>query len=150
MNLYFEKEARELEKLLRKNPGFGRSPLWVFLEGDLGVGKTTFVRSFLAVVGGEATQVQSPTFLKLLEYKVRGFGEIIHIDAYRMDSVREIEKLALESYQEATAFFVEWPALFEEQIKEHPEAWKALGFVLAARLRFELNAQSGARSVTVR
>lgn len=56
---------------------------WISLEGDLGAGKTTFVRNFLLANGYEDVVV-SPTFPLLLEYEVAG-QKFIHIDGFRLD-----------------------------------------------------------------
>lgn len=55
---------------------------WLRLEGDLGVGKTTFVRSLLEHWGWK-DEVVSPTYPLLVEYEV-GDRKIIHLDGYRL------------------------------------------------------------------
>lgn len=119
---YFAQEARRFLEEAK-----GSDPLVVLLSGDLGAGKTTFVQALLSELGYQDSEVQSPTFLKLLEYKVPDFGLCLHIDSYRMQDSEEFERLALETYSEARAWFVEWPELFEKYLKEHSELRRLLG-----------------------
>ncbi len=54
----------------------------VALQGDLGAGKTTFVRALITALGGEARDVVSPTFTLVQHYETR--LPVVHIDAYRV------------------------------------------------------------------
>ena len=53
------------------------------LRGELGAGKTTFTRGFLAGLGGDPDQVASPTYAVLHRYSCRG-GSLHHLDLYRL------------------------------------------------------------------
>jgi tRNA threonylcarbamoyladenosine biosynthesis protein TsaE len=68
----------------------------ITLSGDLGAGKTTFAQAVAHELGVEE-MVTSPTFIIERVYtlgaKGRGFGRLIHIDAYRLESERELEAL---------------------------------------------------------
>ncbi len=68
----------------------------VALSGDLGAGKTTFVQEVAHELGVDEV-VTSPTFIIERAYtlgaKGRGFSRLIHIDAYRLESERELEAL---------------------------------------------------------
>ncbi len=78
------------------------------LHGDMGVGKTTFVQG-LARGLGVAGQVTSPTFAI---YNIhRGAGRtLVHLDAYRLESARQIENLLLEEFLTSPwVLAVEWP-----------------------------------------
>lgn len=77
------------------------------LHGDLGVGKTTFVQGLargLGVGGG----VTSPTFNIFTLH--RGKTNLLHLDAYRLESAREVEDLLIEDFMEPPwCLAVEWP-----------------------------------------
>lgn len=84
----------------------------VGLYGDLGAGKTTFMKSVAEVLGIKET-IQSPTFVieKIYELENQIFKHLIHIDAYRLDSSEELLKLG---WQEIIAnpqnlICIEWP-----------------------------------------
>ncbi|MFM9081562.1 MAG: tRNA (adenosine(37)-N6)-threonylcarbamoyltransferase complex ATPase subunit type 1 TsaE [Opitutaceae bacterium] len=77
------------------------------LHGDLGVGKTTFVQG-LARGLGAASGVTSPTFNIFTLH--RGKTNLLHLDAYRLDSAREVEDLLIEDFMEPPwCLAVEWP-----------------------------------------
>lgn len=88
----------------------------VFLEGDLGAGKTTFVQGVLESLG-YTEPVRSPTFSIMNVYEIkRGLGtppisRVIHLDFYRFESPEEIRSLGLEEMMENTqnVFMIEWP-----------------------------------------
>ena len=81
----------------------------VALQGDLGSGKTEFVRGACAALGVEPATVTSPTFTIVNEYAGRDVP-IFHIDAYRLGSETEFYNLGYEDYFASDAIvFVEWP-----------------------------------------
>jgi tRNA threonylcarbamoyladenosine biosynthesis protein TsaE len=82
----------------------------ILLLGEVGAGKTTFVRGFTAKWGLEA-QVTSPTFTLMNEYKVDGI-KILHYDLYRLSTLKEVEDIGFEDFiSSADYVFVEWPEL---------------------------------------
>ena len=92
-----------------KNSGIGQSHNMVLLKGDLGTGKTTFVKSYIASIGGDASQVDSPTFSLVNTYIVNG-KTIYHFDLYRLNSVEEIEDIGFMEYIDSGHLcFIEWP-----------------------------------------
>lgn len=116
----------------------GRSdPLLVFMHGDLGAGKTTFVKACLAQLGFPPEEVQSPTFLKLLEYRVPGYGLCLHVDGYRIEDESGVEKLSLEAYDEVRAIFVEWPGCVEAYLRDREALRHQLGIKEIWDLEFE-------------
>jgi tRNA threonylcarbamoyladenosine biosynthesis protein TsaE len=80
----------------------------VFLDGDLGVGKTTFERALIAALGvGE--RIKSPTY-SLLESYQAGDLRVHHLDLYRIADAEELEWLGLaDLLQGDMLMLVEWP-----------------------------------------
>lgn len=89
-------------------------PAVVILEGDLGAGKTTFVKKCL----DETQEGSSPTYSILSEN-----GDILHADFYRVESDEDVLHLELPMYLEnKSLFMVEWGKKFIRRIeKEIPE-----------------------------
>lgn len=78
----------------------------VTIEGELGAGKTTFVRGACRALGVEQP-VTSPTFT--IGHRYRGTIDVSHLDLYRFDGVSAAEWGDLEPYFEGAIAFVEWP-----------------------------------------
>jgi tRNA threonylcarbamoyladenosine biosynthesis protein TsaE len=77
------------------------------LHGDLGVGKTTFVQG-LARGFGVTEPVTSPTFSIYTVY--HGTRHLVHLDAYRIESPREMDNLLIEEFLVSPwCLAVEWP-----------------------------------------
>lgn len=86
----------------------------VELIGDLGSGKTTFVRGVVEALGS-SVRVKSPTFTVMNEYPVSHpkIKHVVHIDFYRFEDPSQLEALALSDYRkEDTVIFIEWPDIF--------------------------------------
>lgn len=80
----------------------------VFLEGDLGAGKTTLARAFLRALGVTGA-VRSPTYTLIERYPVPS-GELAHLDLYRIADPGELEFLGLDDLAaDARLWLVEWP-----------------------------------------
>jgi len=89
------------------------------LDGDLGTGKTEFVRGFTESLGGNAI-VRSPSFSILNIYHT-GSIDVYHFDFYRLSEVSELEELGFEDYIYSDGVcLVEWGSLFREHLP--PEA----------------------------
>jgi tRNA threonylcarbamoyladenosine biosynthesis protein TsaE len=81
------------------------------LVGDLGAGKTTLVRGIAAGVGVPASEVTSPTFVLVHEY--RGRLPLVHIDLYRLRHESEVAAIGLSEYFTGTsAAAIEWADRF--------------------------------------
>jgi tRNA threonylcarbamoyladenosine biosynthesis protein TsaE len=77
----------------------------LLLEGDLGAGKTTFVRG-VARGAGSAAHVASPTFQLVRVYP--GRTQLAHVDLYRLEASSELVDLGLEELLDQGAVVVEW------------------------------------------
>ena len=90
----------------------------VWLEGELGAGKTFFTRGLLRALGvPEAVPVTSPTFALMHEHEGRA-GAIVHLDLYRLGDASELSELGLDEAFEGAIAVVEWGARFREAIPE--------------------------------
>jgi tRNA threonylcarbamoyladenosine biosynthesis protein TsaE len=78
----------------------------VVVEGELGAGKTTFVRGAARALGVEGP-VTSPTYT--IGHRYRGRVDVSHLDLYRFESMSDPEWGDLESYFDDAVVFVEWP-----------------------------------------
>ena len=116
-DLSSEKQTEELAlKFLNKlKPGNK-----VFLYGEMGVGKTTFVRYLINGFQKDnkliLTEVNSPTFNLLSEYSINNLT-IKHYDLYRLKNEREVDSLGLFEEEPDTIILVEWPEIIKRDLK---------------------------------
>ena len=102
--------ARALEKLGNNLAAHCEAGLIIYLQGDLGVGKTTFTRGFLYGLG-HRDYVRSPTFNLFECYQVAQ-KIVIHFDLYRLKDPRELEYIgAAEYFDGKNICLIEWPQL---------------------------------------
>jgi len=103
-------ESKSVNDTLRLGRSIGRhlgGGEVVALYGDLGTGKTTFVRGIAAGIGAKPRAVTSPTFVLIHEY--RGRLMLAHADLYRLEAGEDVRHLGMEDYfNEQTAVAVEW------------------------------------------
>lgn len=89
----------------------------IFLGGDLGTGKTTFVQGLAKALGYDGP-VRSPTFTLMNIYQTNHptISKIVHADLYRLKEKDELQALALdEQMNSSTVMLIEWPGLIEKK-----------------------------------
>lgn len=112
-----------------------RGGMTLFLEGDLGAGKTTLVRGVLRALG-HAGRVKSPTYTLSEIYSLPGF-ELYHFDLYRMTDPREwLDAGFREVADGQTVSLVEWPD-------------KAAGLLPPPDMRIRLHVQDDGREAEI-
>jgi tRNA threonylcarbamoyladenosine biosynthesis protein TsaE len=123
-------------------------PFIVYLEGDLGTGKTTLVRGFLRQLGYMG-RVKSPTYTLLEPYQFED-RFYYHFDLYRLADPRELDYLGVEDLlSRDTLLLIEWPEKGEGVL---PTADLVIHFAhqgQARRLRFEAHTEAGADVLSV-
>ena len=102
-----KKLGQELAKEILKRKG--EAAFVVFLDGDLGTGKTTLVKEIIFALGVKE-KVKSPTFTIIEPYELNN-ENIYHVDLYRIIDPSELEIIGLREYlNESNAIiFIEWP-----------------------------------------
>ena len=93
----------------------------ILLYGEIGVGKTTFVRFFINHLENKNriknSEVLSPTFNILYDYEV-GNIKILHYDLYRLKNYKDISQLGMFETSNDSIKIVEWPELIESKPKD--------------------------------
>lgn len=87
----------------------------VALDGELGAGKTQFVRGMAEALGAGPDQVASPTFVLVHEYE-GGRLPLVHVDAYRMGGADELVELGFDELRDGAVVAVEWAARVGEAL----------------------------------
>ena len=119
-----EKKTEEIAKKINSKIKPGDI---LFLYGEMGVGKTTFVKylinDFQLKFNEQPTEVTSPTFNIMNEYKVSDLT-IKHYDLYRLKSSEELDNLNLFEKNDKSILLIEWPQI----IKKKPNSLIELSF----------------------
>ena len=96
----------------------------IFLHGEIGVGKTTFVRFFINYLECKnklkKSEILSPTFNILYEYKIKNIS-ILHYDLYRLKNYNDIAELGIFEKTANDIKIIEWPELIKKKTKERIE-----------------------------
>jgi len=109
MNNYFViNSLTEIEEVARAFfREFGQQRLFAFY-GEMGVGKTTFIKSLCKVLGVK-TYAKSPTFSMINVYKDNQGQEIYHFDCYRIENITDLHNIGYEEYFNSGNYcFIEW------------------------------------------
>ena len=117
IDLSSEKKTEELANKILKKLKVGDV---VFFYGEIGVGKTTFIKylinGFQKKNKLKLTEVTSPTFNLLNEYQINQI-KINHYDLFRLKSVEEIKNLGLFENNKNLITLIEWPQIIEKKPK---------------------------------
>ena len=96
----------------------------IFLYGEIGTGKTTFVRNLINNLEinnqKSKSEVLSPTFNIVFDYKIKKMN-IMHYDLYRLSNVKDIDELVIFSEVEYNIILIEWPNLIKKKPKDRIE-----------------------------
>tara|TARA_B100001027_G_scaffold141550_1_gene98493 strand:- start:85 stop:558 length:474 start_codon:yes stop_codon:yes gene_type:complete len=92
----------------------------ICLFGDLGVGKTTFIRYLINNLqkkyNEQISEILSPSFNILNEYKIKNLN-IHHYDLYRVKDIREIDNLGIHNGLKNNITLIEWPEIIIKNLK---------------------------------
>ena len=117
IDITLEKSTRELAEKLTS---YFKGGEYAFLHGEMGVGKTTFVKYFINKFQTDEklklTEVTSPTFNLLNEYKTNKFI-IKHYDLFRIKNSSETKDLDIFENNKKIITLIEWPQLLKESNK---------------------------------
>ena len=94
---------------------------YVFLIGEIGVGKTTFTRKLINYYqkrkGVKQTEVLSPTFNLLYEYDIKKI-KVMHYDLYRIRNSKELDELGIFNENKDSIKIIEWPQIIKKNISD--------------------------------
>ena len=118
MELKSLKDTQNLSKNISKITSAGDI---IFLYGEIGVGKTTFVRFFINHLesknGIKNSDVLSPTFNIVYDYDVKDI-KILHYDLYRIKNYKDIFQLGMFETSKEHIKIVEWPELIKPKPRD--------------------------------
>ena len=121
MNLKIDvKSVADLEQAARRFvEEMGDETVYAFY-GEMGAGKTTFIRALAAALGVEDDVANSPSFSIINEYRSDTTAELIyHFDLYRLDSMDEAMDIGDEDYYDSGALcLLEWPERIEPMLPD--------------------------------
>ena len=94
----------------------------LLLEGNLGAGKTTFVRALVEALGGDPLLVHSPTFSLVHRYDTT--PAVFHLDCYRLGEPDEWYTLGIEEELPTAITCIEWPSRVADVLPESQPTWQ--------------------------
>jgi len=125
-----ENSTKEIAKNITKSIilGHPNGPVFVGLVGELGAGKTTFMKGVAEFFGVEGA-ISSPTFVIQKIYEIpnenrqalnHSFKKLIHIDMYRLEDEKELAAIDWQNYKndKDNIIFVEWPNQIWQEFPE--------------------------------
>lgn len=88
-------------------------------EGEMGAGKTTFIKAFCKELG-IGDEISSPTFSLVNEYRLPDNKPVYHFDFYRINDISEAEDMGIYEYFDSGICLIEWGEKIQEILdKEH-------------------------------
>ena len=117
IDITLEKDTKSISQKISKYLSKGDI---VFFYGEIGVGKTTFIKYLInylqSKLNKKITEIPSPTFNIVYEYKI---DELIiqHYDLYRVKSEMELKNIGLFENQKESITLIEWPEIIREKPK---------------------------------
>ena len=109
-------KLEEVEMVAKKLLDTATSKIILF-EGDMGVGKTTLIKTLVKLLGCNDV-VSSPTFALVNEY-VGDTNTIYHFDLYRIETEDELYDFGIDTYIDSDHYvFVEWPSILKPLIQD--------------------------------
>ena len=102
----------DMESYAKKLADIINKPVIICLNGDLGVGKTSFASAFIKSKIKENIEVTSPTFAIIHEYNY--IIPIAHLDLYRLNDLKELYQIGIEDYLEEYISLIEWPEIMSK------------------------------------
>ncbi len=115
LDISTEKKTEDLAKKINSELKPGNI---LFLHGEMGVGKTTFVKYLIndlqSKFNEKLTEVTSPTFNIMNEYKISNLT-IKHYDLYRLKTVKELNDLNLFENNNKSILLIEWPQIIQNK-----------------------------------
>jgi tRNA threonylcarbamoyladenosine biosynthesis protein TsaE len=90
----------------------------IALEGEMGAGKTTFIRALCNAMG-VTDEISSPTYGYVNEYESSYFGTVYHFDLYRLETEHDALDIGIEEYIYSDSIcLIEWPRVAERILPE--------------------------------
>ena len=113
INISEEKKTKSIARIFAKNI---KAEDILFFKGELGVGKTTFIRylvNFLQIDKNlPVTEIPSPTFNLVNEYKIDSLI-LKHYDLYRIDDEKELNNIGIFEDNSEQITLIEWPEMMK-------------------------------------
>ena len=114
INISEEKKTKSIARIFAKNI---KAEDILFFKGELGVGKTTFIRylvNFLQIDKNlPVTEIPSPTFNLVNEYKIDSLI-LKHYDLYRINNEKELNSIGIFEYNSEQITLIEWPETIKQ------------------------------------
>jgi len=137
-----KKVAEKLANIIKKN-------FTLLFYGNIGVGKTTFIRYFINQLQKknklEISEVPSPTFNLIHEYKINSII-IRHFDLYRIKDKKDLDNLGINEDVEDYVRLIEWPEILGQNIEstfslkfEYDEKLENRYLIISSNINFDFN-----------
>lgn len=114
-----KKAGNKLIKMFQEN--IDKKGLLLVFNADLGSGKTYFVKGVASSLGIKEI-IKSPTYSLIEEYDISG-GKLVHIDAWRLENISELQQLGIEKYlKQGNVVAIEWSGAVEDYLLKQGES----------------------------